>query len=166
MNKKKMPAKEVLLKANVSQSLERDVIEKMPSQEILLKDLELQWKDHFHMRDQTWKTLTNTSLFFLGAVGLEIKEIGKSVMIIVYAALILAALFGILVAIQHRIRQGQKFAFIEKYEGLLGLYEIKKTIITQYDSGLGKFLVAGFIVVMECCIFVVAIFLLIRKTRA
>jgi hypothetical protein len=41
--------------------------------EAIIKDLELQWKDHFHMRDQTWKTLTNSTLFFFGIVGLEIK---------------------------------------------------------------------------------------------
>lgn len=140
----------------------------MPSNEVLLKDLELQWKDHFHMRDQTWKTLTNTSLFFLGTVGLEIKEVGKLVMIVAYASLILATLFGIFVARQHRIRQGQKFAFIEKYEKLLGLYGIKESTITakEYNKGFSKFLVARFIEMMEFCILVVAIFLLIRKAMA
>ena len=27
-----------------------------PTEAALLKDLELQWRDHHHMRDQTWKT--------------------------------------------------------------------------------------------------------------
>lgn len=140
----------------------------MPSKEVLLKDLELQWKDHFHMRDQTWKTLTNTSLFFLGTVGLEIKGVGKHVMIFAYAALILAALFGFFIARQHRIRQGQKFDFIEKYERLLGLYEIKESIITEpkYNKGSLKFLVGRFIEMMEFCILVVAVVLLIREAMA
>jgi hypothetical protein len=155
------------------QAIRKDDLIKMdeknvPSKEVLLKDLELQWKDHFHMRDQTWKTLTNTSLFFLGAVGLELREVGKLVMIVVYAALILATLFGILIARQHRIRQGQKFAFIEEYEKQLGLYTIKEPIITEkkYNKGFTKFLVARFIEVMEICILIVAIFLLIRKAMS
>jgi hypothetical protein len=56
--------------------------------EAIIKDLELQWKDHLHMRDQTWKTLTNSILFFLGIVGLEIKGVGNFVMIPAYLTLI------------------------------------------------------------------------------
>ncbi|GEM_PF-1458664 len=143
-----------------------------PSKEALLKDLELQWKDHFHMRDQTWKTLTNTILFFLGTVGLEIKGVGKYVMIVAYVALMLVALFGWAVAAHHRIRQGQKFAFITEYEKRLGLDEIKEPVLSgPILSGkkgqvgiLGSYFTARFIEIMELAIAVVAISLLIRTS--
>src|SRR5438874_5531116 len=92
-----------------------------PSEDALLMDLECQWNDHHHMRDQTWKALTNTMLFFIGVVGLEIKGVQRPVTIVAYAALILVALFGTLVAMHHRVRQGQKFAIIQECERRLVL---------------------------------------------
>ena len=135
--------------------------------EAIIKDLELQWKDHFHMRDQTWKTLTNSVLFFLGIVGLEIKGVGNFVMIPAYFALILISLFGYGIASHHRVRQQQKHDIITKYEQLLGLYELKEIIIQEADterSFLGwKPNTAQFIKFMQIGIFVVGIFLMLRR---
>jgi len=38
------------------------------NRDAMLKDLELQWQDHFHMRDQTWKALHNAALLFVGVI--------------------------------------------------------------------------------------------------
>ena len=97
----------------------------------ILKDLEIQWKDHHHMRDQTWKTLTNSLLLFLGVVGLELKGIDNTVMILAYILVLVAGLFGFFVSLHHRLRQKEKFAYIRKYQDILGLTLIKKTI--QYQ---------------------------------
>jgi len=61
---------------------------------IFLKDLELQWHDHFHMRDQTWKTLQYIVLFFWGVVGLDIKTIAPGMINLGYVAVcVTSALF-------------------------------------------------------------------------
>jgi hypothetical protein len=131
-----------------------------------LKDLELQWKDHFHMRDQTWKTLTNAVLLFLGVVGLEIKGIENIVMIPAYLVVILTAFFGWSVASHHRLRQKQKFAMITKYEELLGIYQIKKAILEEGETKANitsKFFTGGFTRIMHIGIGTVAVFLLVRR---
>ena len=138
--------------------------ESHPTNEAMLKDLELQWHDHFHMRDQTWKILSNSALLFLGVIGLELKGIGDLVMVPAYAVVILTALFGWIVATHHRARQRQKFAFIKLYEEHLGLYTLKSDIIKGGDTGIvGKIFTAVFVRWMHLSIGVVAILLLIRR---
>ena len=132
----------------------------------MIKDLEIQWKDHFHMRDQTWKTLSNSVLVFLGIVGLEIKNVGDIVMIPSYLVLIFIASIGWAVAAHHRVRQRQKFSFIQNYEEQLGLFDLKREIIEKADkeSGLpGKIFTARFIEITQCGIIIIALFLLIKR---
>lgn len=92
-------------------------------------DLETQWQDHFHMRDQTWKVLQYSILFFLGVVGLEIKGEHKDLLIVAYVALLVTSVFGFLVALHHRRRQNEKFEIIKIYETELGLYELIKPVV-------------------------------------
>ena len=132
----------------------------------ILKDLELQWNDHFHMRDQTWKTLTNAALLFVGVIGLEIKNLGNLVMIPAYFVLLLTAIFGWTVATHHRVRQKQKFAFIKIYEEKLGIFELKRKILEDADAKGGvadKIFTAGSIEMMHIGIGIVAFILLIRR---
>ena len=134
--------------------------------EALIKDLDIQWRDHFHMRDQTWKTLTNSLLLFLGVVGLEIKGLGVSVMIPAYIVVIVTALFGMAVAAHHRSRQKQKFAMISLCEEQLGIAQYKKDILGQEDGLAGKLFTAGFIELVHFSIGVVAVALLIYTVAA
>jgi hypothetical protein len=132
----------------------------------LLKDLELQWQDHFHMRDQTWKTVNNTALLFLGIVGLEIKEVGDLVMVPAYVVVILTSYFGWCVARHHRRREQQKFAFISAYEERLGLSELKRPILEGERATVGvtgKIFTGRFIGIMHIAIGVVGLVLLIRR---
>jgi len=134
--------------------------------EAMIKDLELQWKDHFHMRDQTWKTLSNSILVFLGIVGLEIKNVGNIVMLPAYCVLIFISFIGWAVAAHHRVRQEQKFLYITKYEEELGLLDLKEDIIKKVDSktGLsGKIFTARFIEITHLGIILIALFLLIKR---
>jgi hypothetical protein len=131
----------------------------------MLKDLELQWKDHHHMRDQAFKALTNSVLVFLGVVGLEIKDVGNIVMIPSYCVLIFIALIGLIVAAHLRIRQGQKFLFIGIYEKELGLFQFKEESIKKEQGILGPFKIftTRLIETLQGGLMVIAFFLLINR---
>ncbi len=141
-------------------------VEHVDIKDAILKDLELQWKDHHHMRDQAWKSLSNSVLVFLGVVGLEIKDVGNIVMIPAYFVLIFIAIIGWTVAAHLRVRQGQKFLFIKKYEEKLGLYEFKKKSIENEVSMPGlpyRIFTTRLIEVSQCGLIIIAFFLLIRR---
>ena len=104
--------------------------------EIYLKDMEIQWNDHFHMRDQTWKTLQYTIAIFLGVVGLQFKEgIDPNILLIAKSALLVTSLLGLIIALHHRIRQRLKFDLINFYEEKLGLKPDIDPILQRYESG-------------------------------
>ena len=136
------------------------------SKEAILRDLDIQWRDHFHMRDQTWKMLTNSMLFFLGIVGLKIKGVSMVVMIPAYIVLIIVSFMGWMIAKHHRVRQAQKFAIISKYEDVLGLSDIKRPILkpdTKTHTFLGEVFTAKFIEMIELGILLIGILLLVRS---
>lgn len=133
------------------------------SHDAMLKDLDIQWRDHFHMRDQTWKTLAYSALFFIGIVGLDLKGHPDSVMIPAYAVVLVVALFGFVVASHHRTRQDQKFEIIEIYERELGIYAYKKGVLSREETFAGKVFTGGFIKLVQLSIAVVAIVLLINR---
>lgn len=140
-----------------------------PSKEAIIKDLEIQWTDHFHMRDQTWKVLTNTLLFFVGTVGLDIKEVSKPVMLCAYGALVLIAAFGVIIAWHHRIRQGQKFKIIQMYEEALGLYAKKREVLSEDKANrylVGTVFTVRFIEIVQFLIAVIACVLFFAKAFA
>jgi hypothetical protein len=132
------------------------------SKEALLTDLDLQWRDHFHMRDQTWKTLTNSLLLFLGVVGLELKGLGPDVMIPAYLVVLVTAFFGVCVATHHRFRQSQKFEIIKLCEKELGIAEYKQEILDKNGGIAEKIFTAGFIELAHFCVGVVAVVLLVK----
>ena len=104
--------------------------------EIYLKDMEIQWNDHFHMRDQTWKTLQYTIAIFLGVVGLQFKaDIDPNVLQIGKLALLATSVLGFLVALHHRNRQKLKFELIVLYEEKLGLTPHIAPILNKHTSG-------------------------------
>ena len=134
--------------------------------EAILQDLEIQWRDHFHMRDQTWKVLFNSMLFFLGVVGLEMKDVEPHVMIPAYVALAFVGFMGWRIAKHHRVRQSQKFAMIREYEEQLGLLEIKRRFIDDdkhKDPFLGRVFTAKFIELMEIGILLMGIVFLVAE---
>ena len=140
-----------------------------PSKEAVLKDLEIQWKDHFHMRDQTWKVLTNTLLFFLGTIGLEIKGVTKFVMLCAYGSLLLIAAFGTIIAWHHRLRQRQKFAIIRMHEEVLGLYNVKRGILSEDEAKrhlIGTVFTVRFIEIVQLLISLIACVLFVAKALA
>jgi hypothetical protein len=131
------------------------------NRDAVMKDLELQWADHFHMRDQTWKTLGNSILFFLGIVGIKFSSDTTLVLLASYFALVVTALFGWAVAHHHRDRQKEKFEIIEKYEEVLGLSAIKESVLRKAKKELVH--TALFIEVMQLALTAIGVFLIIGQ---
>ncbi|MBI4765579.1 MAG: hypothetical protein HY787_13405 [Deltaproteobacteria bacterium] len=127
------------------------------------KNLQTQWQDHFHMRDQTWKVLQYSILFFLGVVGLEIKQVNTVYLVIAYGAAILTSLFGFFIAIHHRRRQKEKFEIIAAHEHELEIDILVKPILEKsHTKWLGRINTSTFIVIMQASLFILSSCLLVR----
>ncbi|MDX1813066.1 MAG: hypothetical protein R3240_14015 [Gammaproteobacteria bacterium] len=129
------------------------------TEDAIKKDLELQWSDHFHMRDQTWKTLTNSILFFLGVIGIQFNVNEKFVLVAANFALVITAFIGWSVAHHHRDRQNEKFKIIQKYEEMLGLYSLKHDVLHNAKRGIIH--TALFIEVMQLALCFIGITLIL-----
>ena len=136
------------------------------NKEALIKDLDIQWRDHFHMRDQTWKTLTSSLVLFLGMVGLELKGLGAGVMVPAYTVVLITAVFGISIAAHHRHRQGQKFEIISLCEKELDIADYKKEIVGPEHAKSKDLFTARFIELVHLGIGLVAVALLINSATA
>lgn len=134
------------------------------SPENISQDLQTQWQDHFHMRDQTWKVLQYSILFFLGIVGLDIKGVDYFVLMVGYVGVTCTALFGLIIALHHRRRQKEKFDIIKVYEKELGLYELIEPVLNKSKDGIfGQVNTTNYIVAMQFAVAVVSIVLLVKR---
>jgi hypothetical protein len=130
---------------------------------VISSNLQTQWQDHFHMRDQTWKVLQYSILFFLGVVGLEIKQVDTFYLKIAYAALFLTSAFGVIIAIHHRRRQKEKFEIIKAHERILGIDKLIEPILENANSTwAGKINTSTYIVVMQISLCILSACLLAR----
>jgi hypothetical protein len=131
------------------------------SQEAVIKDLELQWSDHFHMRDQSWKALQNCVLTFVGLVGLDVSDkIENWLVAVAYMMTMFLAFLGMQVVSHHRVRQKQKFDTIKILEDRLGLLQVKAEILDRNPPR--KHLDTGSLIWYgQACIFYVCEFALI-----
>lgn len=130
---------------------------------ILSENLKTQWQDHFHMRDQTWKVLQYSILFFLGVVGLEIKHVNTAYLVLAYSAVILTSAFGFIIGLHYRRRQKEKFEIIAAHEKELGIDVIIKPILSRAHSTLtGNINTSTYIVVMQALLCVISACLLGR----
>ena len=127
-------------------------------------DLQNQWQDHFDMRNQTWKLLQYSIIFFIGVVGLKFKEnIDKSILIWAYVAVILTSAIGVIIAIHHRRRQKEKFEIIEIYAKELGIFHLIESILNKSKKGwTGKISTSIYIIVMQLSLCSLSIFMLIK----
>ena len=124
----------------------------VPTEAAMLKDLELQWQDHQHMRDQTWKVLASNLIFLVGVVSLASQKPPAAVLATAHVLLIAAALLGWAVSTHHRLRQAQKFDMIVIYEKHLGLYPMIEHVLTapEYQKGLaGRLFTQNFIGILQ-----------------
>ena len=126
-------------------------------------NLQTQWQDHFHMRDQTWKVLQYSILFFIGVVGLEIKKVDTVYLILAYAAVFLTSAFGVVIALHHRRRQEEKFEIIAAHERELGIDTVIKPVLEKaHATWTGRINTSTYIVVMQTSLCVVSACLLVR----
>jgi hypothetical protein len=115
------------------------------------------------MRDQTWKVLQYSILFFLGVVGLEIKVTDHNILIVAYTAVLLTSLFGVIIAFHHRRRQKEKFEIIEIYEKELGIHSLILPVIKKSRNKFaGKINSSTYIVIMQVCLVFISAFMLIK----
>ena len=131
--------------------------------DIFLKDMESQWNDHFHMRDQTWKTLQYTILIFLGVVALDFKgNIDPDILQFGYVAVLVTSALGLIVAFHHRNRQKLKFELILFYEEKLGLTPLIDPILKRHKSGFINWVnTSTYICVAQLGLFMISMFMLI-----
>ena len=135
--------------------------------EDISQDLQTQWQDHFHMRDQTWKVLQYSILFFLGVGGLEIKGVDSLVLVVGYIGVVLTALSGAVIALHHRRREKEKFAMIQIYERELELDVLIKPVLEKAYTGIfGRVNTTNYIVGMQIAVLAVSLILLIKRLGA
>lgn len=72
------------------------------TQEALLKDLEIQWQDHFQTRAQTWKSLEITAILAVALLGLGSQAPHAAISIMAALLLILISMFGTQITLRHR----------------------------------------------------------------
>jgi hypothetical protein len=130
----------------------------MELREILSRDLETQWKDHFHMRDQMWKMIQIELVFFIGVVGLNIAEVNKTIVILAYIAIFLTSIIGLVVTSHLRKRQKEKFKIIIRIEKELGIYAIIEDILDKSkENFFGKIDTSYFIRYINILIMLISI---------
>lgn len=93
-----------------------------PSDESVLKVMELAWKDHHHARNQTWKTVQMVAILGAGLISVDFQY--KNIWATLSAAILVinAAVFGILITWHHRKLEIRKFIHIMNCEQYLGLH--------------------------------------------
>jgi hypothetical protein len=90
--------------------------------EARIKDLELQWQDHFHVRNQTWRALGVSMVFAVFIIGFDWFQDNAIFTIVSSILLAIIALLGMQVTIRHR-NQSEiiKFRTIMELEKSLGI---------------------------------------------
>ena len=94
----------------------------IPSEESLLKAMELAWKDHHHARDQTWKTVQIVAVLGAGLLTIDLQY--KDLLATSLSALLVLISGGVGVGItwNHRKLERRKFIHLMNCEELLGLH--------------------------------------------
>jgi disulfide bond formation protein DsbB len=126
-------------------------------------NLQTQWQDHFHMRDQTWKVLQSSVLFFVGVVGLQIEQVDSVILGLAYVALCLTSGLGVVIALHHRRRQKEKFEIIAAHERALGLDKLAGPVLEKArERWMGRINTSTYIVAMQASLCAVSACLLGR----
>ncbi len=118
------------------------------------------------MRDQTWKVLQYSILFFLGVVGLEIKGVDSGVLIASYIAVFCTGMAGTIIAIHHRWRENEKLEMIKIYERELGLDVLIKPVLDKAHKNFLGMSTTAYIVAMQLSVSAVSLILLVKRIMA
>jgi hypothetical protein len=80
-----------------------------------------EWQDHFHTRNQTWKTLEIDATIVVALIGISWQLHNLVATSLVAALLILSAFFGVCITIHHRNVEVIKLTCIRDIEEKLGI---------------------------------------------
>ena len=95
---------------------------KQPDPESIRLAMELAWRDHHHMREQTWRALQIETALAAGLVGVDWQLQNIYVTIAAGILVVIASTFGILITLHHRKGEIRKFTHIVNCEEVLGLH--------------------------------------------
>ena len=84
--------------------------------------MDLAWRDHHHMREQTWRALQIEAALAVGLVGVDWQIQNIYVTVAAGVLVVIAAIFGILITLHHRKGEIRKFTHIVNCEEALGLH--------------------------------------------
>ena len=91
--------------------------------ETLRRALDIEWRDHFQTRGQTWKTLEVTALLLLAFVIAD-RNLDNILAVAILGFLVAAvSITGLVVTVHHRRAQIRKFTHIDRLEDALGLHQ-------------------------------------------
>jgi disulfide bond formation protein DsbB len=83
--------------------------------------LDIAWREHQHVRDQTWKSVQMVALVAVGLVTVDIRLANPVATIIAGLLLVLFGYLGTKITLHHRAYQIQKFTEIQNCERELHL---------------------------------------------
>ncbi len=109
-----------------------------PEAESIREAMRLAWKDHHHARDQTWKGVQIVAVLGAGMITVDIQFANFWATIVAGILVIIAAIFGLLITINHRKLERRKFIHIMNCEELLGLHKDNIIPFDSKDSSLGN----------------------------
>jgi hypothetical protein len=84
--------------------------------------MDLAWRDHHHMREQTWRALQIEAVLVAGLVGIDWQIRNIYATIAAGLLVLVAAPFGIQITLRHRQGEIRKFTHIINCEEALGLH--------------------------------------------
>jgi hypothetical protein len=95
---------------------------KQPDLESIRLAMDLAWRDHHHMREQTWRALQIEAALAAGLVGVDWQLQNIYVTIATGILVVIASTFGVLITLHHRRGEIRKFTHIVNCEEALGLH--------------------------------------------
>jgi hypothetical protein len=95
-----------------------------PEPESIRLAMDQAWRDHHHVRDQTWKTLYVEAAIAAGVVVVGAQIANSTATVVAGLMLIVAVMFGIQATLHHRKVEIRKFTHIMNCEEVLGLHGV------------------------------------------
>jgi len=91
--------------------------------ESLRRALDIEWRDHFQTRRQTWKTLEVAALLLLALVIAD-RNLDNTFAVVSLGVIVAAvSVTGLVATVHHRRAQIRKFTHIDRLEDALGLHK-------------------------------------------
>jgi hypothetical protein len=100
--------------------------------------MDLAWRDHHHMREQTWRALQIEAVLVAGLIGIDWQIQNIYATFAAGLLVLIVAPFGIQITLRHRQGEIRKFTHITNCEEALGLHtdDLLPRKTTQLPSSL------------------------------